>query len=223
MMEEQMNEVNNLYIIGCGGLGREVAWLVERINEKQKKWNLRGFIDDGVDAGTKIGNYLVYGDTNYLIENANEAYCVCAIASPKIRQRIITTLKENGLNNFATLVDPSVIKSDSTSIGEGTIICAGSIISVNTKIENHVIVDWESTVGHDSIISDFCTVYPGANISGQVTLDKYVQVGAGAVILQGLSIGSYSFIGAGATVVKNIGVDVIVVGTPAHPISKFKN
>ena len=35
-----------LIIIGAGGLGREVAWIVERINSISKTWDLLGFLDD---------------------------------------------------------------------------------------------------------------------------------------------------------------------------------
>lgn len=35
-----------LYIIGAGGFGREVAWLVERINTLSPTCNFKGFIDD---------------------------------------------------------------------------------------------------------------------------------------------------------------------------------
>lgn len=32
--------MKDLYIIGAGGFGREVAWLVERINDVSFEWNL---------------------------------------------------------------------------------------------------------------------------------------------------------------------------------------
>ena len=43
--------MKDLYIIGAGGFGREVAWLVERINADNKArnnpepWSIKGFID----------------------------------------------------------------------------------------------------------------------------------------------------------------------------------
>lgn len=45
--------MKNLIIIGCGGFGREVAWLVERINEKEKHWNFLGFVDDALSLQGK--------------------------------------------------------------------------------------------------------------------------------------------------------------------------
>lgn len=40
--------MKDLIIIGAGGFGREVAWLVEEINNKQPKWNIVGFVDDSL-------------------------------------------------------------------------------------------------------------------------------------------------------------------------------
>ena len=38
--------MNDLIIVGASGFGREVAWLVERINRVTPTWNLLGFMDD---------------------------------------------------------------------------------------------------------------------------------------------------------------------------------
>lgn len=38
--------MKKLIIIGASGFGREVAWLVERINKVKETWNLMGFLDD---------------------------------------------------------------------------------------------------------------------------------------------------------------------------------
>ena len=38
--------MKDLIIIGASGFGREVAWLVERINRRSPQWNLIGFLDD---------------------------------------------------------------------------------------------------------------------------------------------------------------------------------
>ena len=60
-------ELKDLYIIGAGGFGREVAWLVERINQVEATWNIKGFIDDNksIQGHTEDG-YPVLGGTDYL-------------------------------------------------------------------------------------------------------------------------------------------------------------
>ena len=44
--------MENIAIYGFGGLGREVACLLNNINKIYSEWNLIGFFDDGVVFGT---------------------------------------------------------------------------------------------------------------------------------------------------------------------------
>lgn len=45
--------MKDLYIIGAGGFGREVAWLVERINETLPTWNCEGSLTITVHFGER--------------------------------------------------------------------------------------------------------------------------------------------------------------------------
>ena len=122
--------MKDLYIIGAGGFGREVAWLVERINEVNPTWNLRGFIDDNESLwGSVEGEYLVLGGCEYL-NSLNNVYAVCAVGSAKIRKIIIDKLKNSNVK-FAKLVDPPALVSNRVVIGEGSIILVGPILSVD--------------------------------------------------------------------------------------------
>ena len=38
--------MKDIVIIGAGGFGREVAWLIEDINKVNNEWNIVGFVDD---------------------------------------------------------------------------------------------------------------------------------------------------------------------------------
>ena len=50
--------MKKLYIIGAGGFGREIAWLVERINVNSDEWKIEGFLDDNIMLhGSKEGGY----------------------------------------------------------------------------------------------------------------------------------------------------------------------
>lgn len=221
-MKEQ-DKLKDLYIIGAGGFGREVAWLVERINEVEPTWNLKGFIDDNPAChGTYEDDYLVLGGCEYLLQTGEEAWVVCAVGSAKVRKIIVDKLKENDNLKFATLIDPSVILSKRVNIGEGTIICAGTIITVDVTIGKHVIINLDCTLGHDDVIGDFVTIYPSVNVSGCVTVGECSELGTGMQVIQGKNIGSESITGAGAVVVKNIPERCTAVGSPAKPIKYFE-
>lgn len=119
---------------------------------------------------------------------------------------------------FATIVDPSVILSKSVSIGEGTIICAGTIATGDISIGKHVIINLDCTLGHDDIIEDYVTIYPSVNVSGNVVVGECCELGTGAQIIQGKKIKSHTIIGAGAVVVKNIEERGTYAGCPVKKI-----
>ena len=209
--------MKDLYIIGAGGFGREVAWLVERINEVAPTWNIKGFIDDNESLwGTKEDAYDVVGGCDYL-KTLGDVYAVCAVGSARVRKIIIDKFKDSKVK-FATVIDPSVIISKCVEIGEGTIICAGTIITVDIKIGNHVIINLDCTIGHDDVISDYVTVYPSVNISGNVTVGECSELGTGMQIIQGKNIAPNTIIGAGAVVVKDCLESGTYVGSPAKKI-----
>jgi sugar O-acyltransferase (sialic acid O-acetyltransferase NeuD family) len=108
------------------------------------------------------------------------------------------------------------------TLGEGVIICAGCILTNQITIGNHVIINLDVTIGHDSIIEDFCTLSPGVHISGRNKIGEGANVGTGAVTIQGIVIGRWSIIGAGAVVAQDIPDKVVAVGVPAKPIKQVE-
>ncbi len=209
--------MKDLYIIGAGGFGREVAWLVERINEIEPTWNIKGFIDDNESRwGTKENDYVVLGGCDYL-KTLGEVYAVCAIGAAKVRKSVIEKIQESSIK-FATLIDPSALISKRVEVGEGTIICANSILTVDIKIGKHVIINLDCTIGHDDIIDDFVTIYPSVNVSGNVHLGECSELGTGMQIIQGKTVAKNTIIGAGAVVVRDIEVSGTYVGSPAKKI-----
>lgn len=209
--------MKDIYIIGAGGFGREVAWLINRINEVNPTWNIKGFIDDNESLwGTKEDEYEIFGGCEYL-KTLGDVYAVCAVGSAKIRKIIINKFKGSQVK-FATLIDPSVISSNKVQVGEGSIICAGSIMTVNVKIGNYVIINLDCTIGHDDIIEDFVTIYPSVNVSGNVQVGECSEMGTGMQVIQGINIVPNTIIGAGAVVVKDLKESGTYVGSPARKI-----
>ena len=212
-----------LLIVGAGGFGREVAWLVERINQIEPTWDIKGFIDDNQDVvGTIVGGYSVLGGIDYLATMQGEVWAVCAVGSSKVRKTIVEKMMSLPSIRFATLIDPSVIISDRVAIGEGSIICAGNIITVDIALGRHCIINLDCTVGHDAILGDYVTVYPSANVSGITSIGECAELGTGMQIIQGKSIGNRAIVGAGAVVVKDIPACCVAVGSPAKPIKFFE-
>ena len=215
--------MKDLIIFGASGFGREVAWAVERLNKVTPTWNLLGFMDDADDIqGSEINGYKVLGKTAD-VGNYPDAYYVVAVGASRTREKIVSNMKTvNHSIKFGTVIDPSVEMSDLVTIGEGTIICAHTIITVNIEIGAHVIINLDCTVGHDAVLQDFVTLYPSVNVSGITNIGHAVELGTGMQIIQGKTVGDYSIVGAGAVVVKDIPAKCTAVGSPAKPIKFFE-
>ena len=208
-------ERKDIVIVGAGGFGREVAWLIERINASDPAWNLMGFVDDDRKIeGKKLYGYPVLGNIEYL--DNKEAWAVCAIGNPTTRQTVVKRIEKMKHIKFATLIDPSVLCANDITVGEGSIICAGTIATVNVLIKKHVIINLDCTLGHDDVIDDYVTLYPSVNVSGNVKIGKGTEIGTGTHIIQGISIGSNAIVGAGACVIRDLPARCTAVGVPTH-------
>lgn len=214
-----------LYIIGAGDFGREIVALVKRINawenNEENKYNIIGFIDDNkLLQNSYIDELPVIGNLDYLNEINRPVNAVCSVATGTIREKIVNKITNKNVK-FPVLKDPSVILFDDMEIGEGSIICANSVISINVTIGKHCIINLGCTLGHDVVLSPFCTVNPGTNISGKVLCERCVDIGTGTKIIQGLTIKENTTIGAGTVVIRDIQSNVTAVGNPAR-IVKYK-
>ena len=195
--------MRDIVIIGAGGIGREVAWIIEEINEVKPTWNVIGFVDENIEMHNKVLNgYKVLGNLEALDKLEIKPYVVVAIANCSVKKDIVTRL-ENKFN-FATIVYPSVRFSKYVEVGQGSIIYPGVILTVNTKIGEHVIISGNCGIGHDTIIGGYSSVLWGSNFSGYDIVGESCFIGIGTKIIQGININDGSRIGAGIIVTEDI-------------------
>lgn len=211
--------MKNIAIFGGGGFGREVKLILDKINKNfPKTYNFIGFYDDGLAKGDIINGFPVLGGIKELNDYNQELSLVISIGDPKIKLSVINQIENKNIV-YPTIIDPDTsISKDDVAIGKGSIICGGTIITCNIKIGNFVIVNLMCTVGHDTIIKDYCAFMPSVNISGEVEIKEGVYVGTGAKIINQLIIGKNTIVGAGAVVAKSLPEDCTAVGIPAKPI-----
>jgi sugar O-acyltransferase (sialic acid O-acetyltransferase NeuD family) len=194
-----------IYIAGAGGLGREAydAALAAGVS-------VRGFLDDA-RSGTVVRGLPVFAP-----EQAETGFgYLIGIADPAVRARFADLLDSRGLT-AVTIVHPRAVIGPETTLGAGTLVLANAHISSSVYIGRHSQVHYNATVGHDAVLADWVTMYPGSNVSGSVALHSGVTVGSNAVVLQGLTVGADSFVGAAAVVTRNVAPGLVMVGSPAR-------
>ena len=210
--------MKKIAIIGAGGFGREVKMLIDQINTVSPKYTFIGYYDDGKEKGMLINGFPVLGKVSDLNTVSEEISVALALGNPIYKKNVVTLIENQNIT-FETLIHPNVlIGNDEVSIGKGTVICAGNIITCNISIKDYVTLNLACTIGHDTILENFVSLMPGVNVSGEVVLEEAVYVGTGAKIINQVSVGKNTTIGAGAVVSKSIPENCTAVGIPAKPI-----
>jgi sugar O-acyltransferase (sialic acid O-acetyltransferase NeuD family) len=205
-----------LLVYGAGGHGREMVWLARELPEQYEPV---GFVDDAPRVAELAGLPVLT-----LAEAAEQfpgAHIVSGIGDSAVREATMEKARNAGLA-AATLVHPGVVRSDSVCIGEGTIVAAGSVLSVDITVGRHVQINLGCTINHDCFIEDFATLSPGVRLAGNVRIERHAFLGIGAVVINGqpgepLVIGAGAFVAAGACVTRSIAPGQKVRGVPAKP------
>jgi acetyltransferase-like isoleucine patch superfamily enzyme len=85
------------------------------------------------------------------------------------------------------------------------------------NVGNHVYISHGVLIGHESKIDSFSSVYPGANIAGNVSLGLASTAGSGGTIIEKIVVHDNAYIGAGAVVIRDV-LGEKVAGVPAKAI-----
>ncbi len=213
-------KVKDIAIYGAGGFGREVACLLQQINnEVSQQWNLIGFFDDGVASGAKNEYGKVLGNIDVLNSWDKPLAVVFAIGSPKTVELLYSKVTNDKIE-FPNIIAPDTLflDRDNVRMGKGNVICSRCLISCNINIGDFNTLNGYITVGHDSVIGNFNSIMPATKISGGVKLGNRNFLGVNSVILQYKSLCNDNVIGASSVVIRNIKTPGTYIGNPAKKI-----
>ena len=220
------DEKRKIAIYGAGGFAREVAWLVQSCHVGEDLYEVVCFIDDETTSHGKLLNAIPVMGLETARARFPDGRVVGGVGNPTLRQKLMDKAAAAGFG-FETIIHPRVERSEWIEIGEGTVICAGNILTTNIRLGRHVQINLDCTVGHDSVMGDYTTLAPGVHVSGWVHMGERVYVGTGAVLINGtaenpLRIEDDVIIGAGACVINSVAQGATVVGVPAKPLARVR-
>ena len=207
-----------MIIAGAGGFARETLELILQADDA----GIIYFYDDVDPALVKIYDKYEVLKTSDALKKALDVdpiFCVGVggVAERRKLHDLFVLLGGTPVSIFSPL---AIIGENEISIGEGSIIATGTVITTNVTIGIGCLINLNCTIGHDSVIGEFCEFSPGVHVSGNCTIGNNCAVGTGAVLLPGISLGNNVVIGAGAVVTKNVPDNSIMVGIPARPLDK---
>lgn len=212
--------MQDIVIFGSGGMAREVAFLIEQINNVSPQWNILGYVETDRDrVGQQVGKYFVFFTEDELLDKTLAA--AIGIGSPAVIHKITSRFAGRANISFPNLIHPSVIRDEPrVALGRGNIICAWNSFTTDIAIGSFNIFNINCTYAHDVRIADCCVFSPGINMSGGVEVGSRCFIGTGATILQYLKIGDEVTVGAGSVVTKDIAAGTTVAGVPAKPVNR---
>ena len=211
--------MRDIAIYGFGGFGREIACIINAINQTAPTWNFIGYFDDG----HAIGETNKYGEVLGNLETVNQynkpLAIVMAIASPVVLQNLIGNI-HNPHIHFPNIVAPNVLFFDKESVcmGQGNVIAFGGRISCGIRIGDFNLMNGCISLGHDVTIGDYNMMQPEVRISGETNIGNANFLGVRCTVLQGLTIGSNVRIGAGSVVMRKTKDGMSYFGNPAKMI-----
>lgn len=152
--------------------------------------------------------------------NHRDSKYIVGIGDIALRRKVVAACMCSELQ-AATVVHQSAVLSPSTVMGCGCFVGPLAVFAASSFAGNHSIFHIHCSIGHDSRIGDFCTILPGARISGDARIGDRSLIGSNAFIAPGVSIGSDCRVDALSYVVQDLPDGYIVSPRSKSPLRRF--
>lgn len=208
---------SRVLIVGAGGFGREIfAWLADAI-EDGLEVEFGGFLDGNPDAlgqNSAIGTVLGAPET---FRVSRHDRFLMGIGTPRRKLPLARRMESAGAR-FLTLVHPNARIGPRSTLGRGSVLCPGAIVTTDVTIGEFCMLNVAATVGHDAVLGAGCTLSGHSDVTGHAMLGEGVFLGSHAVILPGVEVGAWATVGAGSVAVRRVESNSTVFGVPARVI-----
>lgn len=209
--------MKKIAIFGAGGFGKEVACLINRINEQEPTWELIGFFDDGKEKGEKISHFGVcLGGVQELNEWTENIAVAVAVGNSITVHKIVEKITNKHVS-FPNLIHPNFVISDpeSFTIGQGNIIQGACTATVDVTLGDFNVLNGAICIGHDATIGSYNTLMPATRISGEVKIGNFCFFGVGSIVLQQIKMGDSVRLAAGSVLMTKPKSGFLYLGVPA--------
>lgn len=211
--------MKDIIIVGAGGMGRKLFTCLKRMNKLEKRWNIKGYIDDNKTAldGVKTELSLI-GTIKDWIPAENEVFAM-GISDSRIKYKIAKQLKAKGAV-FETIVSPEVLLGEYVEVGEGSVVITPYNVESCVKIGKFVTL-LGSTIALDGEIDDYATTAGFANLTTS-KIGKGAYIASHVVLVPGVNVGEGAYVGAGSIVMKEVSPYTQVFGSPARVVGEME-
>lgn len=210
--------MKDIAIYGAGGFGREVACILEKINEVEPTWHLVGFFDDNPALkGQMVSHYApCLGGIDELNAYDKEIGIAITIGSPKTVEKVVAKITNPNVS-FPNIIHPNFVMADEQTfhIGKGNIIQRDCKVSCDVNLGDFNVLNGNTAMGHDVSVGSYNVFMPAARISGQTKIGDCNFFGVGCIVLQQMRIGNEVRLGAGSVLMTKPKDGNLYLGNPA--------
>jgi len=208
--------MKDIAIFGAGGFGRELACMINSINQKEPTWNLIGYFDDGKEVGEDLQYGICLGGVEHLNEWKTPLSVVMAIGAPKVLRIVVEKIKNSNID-FPNIIAPNVVLLDKSTLvmGKGNVIFPNSLISCNVKMGDFNLLNVYTQMGHESELGNYNVIMPTTNISGGVVIGDANLFGVKSTVLQYKKVENEVILSPGSVLSRTAKEGKIYMGNPA--------
>lgn len=209
--------MNSLYLVGAGGLAREIFSYLQ--NEKLiiDGYKFSGFLSDYTDDLQSFNIDYNIVDVIMSVKLHSSDAVIIAVADCDLKEKLFEHYTNIGVK-VLTYIHSTAFIGNNVIIGEGAVICPYVTLTSDIRIGRAVTINAHSSIGHDAILGDYCTLSGHCDVTGHVCLDNKVFMGSHALVIPKIKVGEGAVIGAGSVVISKVKSGTTMFGNPAKKI-----
>ncbi len=208
--------MKHLIIIGAGGMGRTIYSNALESVGYGEKFEVKGFIDDNLQALDGFPNYPPVIDTIKDYQPQADDVFVSSIGGAARRPCMEEIIRRGG--EFMELIHRTARIYTNAKLGKGNFIGAYTVIGNDAEIGDYNMIQSYTVIGHDAKIGNWNRIDTHVTCVGGIVIEDEVNIHTSAVISHKVRVESGAHVGALSFVIKKVKAGTTVMGSPAKKL-----